>query len=360
LSNVAEFSGSGEREYLALTLPGRFYDPSGQGPSSAPHLEVPARTLASPDPDFPERIALMGNGLLFPWWVPNEVTAAKRSLFAHPGGRIDRLAEMFDAQRPALVAAAAELVATLAPQWSTVEGLLASSPDGLSAEATGNVSESELLELFPAGRLFHLEAQFETKLREKSGSWASRRVGVWQLGGVDADGERFSIGVLTPRLTASSLFKDPLFAVEDESPAALLVRCAVMSRLVRVHLRAETSPVRPVESAQEGSSSFFRTVPARDGQKYPEASMRAAVSFLQSFPSPESAWQALEAWANKSGCLLTTTSEGFAAAWRRASRFLRRAEELDRDDVNVILPLAWDDRHRVVRATFVAREQLPT
>jgi hypothetical protein len=44
--------------------------------------------------------------------------------------------------------------------------------------------------------------------------------------------------------------------------------------------------------------------------------------------------------------------EGFLAAHRNALRFMRRAETPERDDVNVLLPLAWDDRSRVVRVTF--------
>ena len=31
---------------------------------------------------------------------------------------------------------------------------------------------------------------------------------------------------------------------------------------------------------------------------------------------------------------------------------LRRAEDPDRDDINVLLPIAWDSRSRVVRVTF--------
>jgi hypothetical protein len=35
---------------------------------------------------------------------------------------------------------------------------------------------------------------------------------------------------------------------------------------------------------------------------------------------------------------------------------VKRAEEPDRDDINVLLPLAWDAQSRVVRVTFSRRE----
>jgi hypothetical protein len=35
---------------------------------------------------------------------------------------------------------------------------------------------------------------------------------------------------------------------------------------------------------------------------------------------------------------------------------MRRAEEPERDDINVLLPLAWDEKSRVVRVTFSRRE----
>lgn len=359
MTNVETFSGRDDRTYLALRLPGKFYDPSGNGPSVCPHLEVPDRTLVSPDPDFPERLALMGNGLLFGWWVPFEVTAAKRALFAHPGGRIDGVAKMLEAQRPALVAAVRELNSALMPQWAVIESLLIDSPDGMSAVATGNAYAEELSSLFPAGAGFHLELIFETKLRERSGVWASRRVGVWQLVGVDETGERFALGVLTPRLTSSSLFKDSLFEPQDDSTAALLARFVVLSRLAQTCLHTAPAAVETISETPEVAANHIRAVPARNGQKYPVASLRSCVGFLQSFSEPESAWAALAAWAHKGGYMLTVTQEGFTAAWRRASRFCRRAEEPDRDDLNVIMPLVWAD-NRVFRATFTVKDAAAT
>ena len=134
LANVAQFSGFQDRSYEGLVLPGRFYDPKGTGPSIRPHLEIPARTLTKPDPDFPDRLAQMGNGVLFPWWVAQEVTAAKRVLFTRPAGRVDDAVALLASQRKAIVETATALTATLKPAWSHIESLLVSADDGLSTD----------------------------------------------------------------------------------------------------------------------------------------------------------------------------------------------------------------------------------
>jgi hypothetical protein len=104
-------------------------------------------------------------------------------------------------------------------------------------------------------------------------------------------------------------------------------------------------------------------VVARVGDKLPEASVSAAVKFLHAQPDPADAWAALTAWAQArtaggSGprAVLTVSQEGFAAAHRSALRAVRRAEQPEREDINVILPLAWDSRGRVVRVTFSGPE----
>ena len=78
--------------------------------------------------------------------------------------------------------------------------------------------------------------------------------------------------------------------------------------------------------------------------------MEAAVHFLQNFPDAEQAWVMLERWAGEAN-LLTITQEAFRAAHANALRYLRRAETPDRDDINVLLPLAWNNG-KVLRVTF--------
>jgi hypothetical protein len=351
---LSEMRGVQDRAYYALTLDGRFYDPKGTGPRVRPHLELPSWQLAKPDPEFPTRLAQMGNGLSFPWWVAAEVTAARRALFNTTKGSVFDVSQVLNRHRDMLIRAVTQLRTVTYPQWSTIEALLISSPDGLCHEATDDVPDTEVAEFFPGGAELRLSVVYDNKLREQNPRWASRRVGVWQLRGTTRGGERFSLGVLTPRLTANSLFRDPLFSPDRESPAALLVRGLVLARLTRTrlrthgHIRVGAAAVEP----EHRPGPCLRAVVAKIGTKLPEASTEAAIRFLQAYPDPDAAWRRLAHWATTNGAALTVTEDGFKAAHRNALRYLRRAEDPERADINIVLPLAWDQQARVVRVTF--------
>ena len=64
------------------------------------------------------------------------------------------------------------------------------------------------------------------------------------------------------------------------------------------------------------------------------------MKFLSSFDCAEDAWGVLSAFAEDASVLLTVTQDGFEGAFRRARRFMRRAEQIDRDDINVMLQSA--------------------
>lgn len=49
--------------------------------------------------------------------------------------------------------------------------------------------------------------------------------------------------------------------------------------------------------------------------------------------------------------LLSVTADAFTAAHTNALRYMRRAETSERDDNNILIPLAWHDG-RVARVTF--------
>lgn len=360
-SSFTAMTGNSDRPYVALTLPGKFYDPRGTGPVVRPHLEVPAWLFERSAPEFPDRLAQMGNGLMFPWWIVPEVMAVKRALFTTGRGSVGDLVELLNQRRVALVAALTPLSAAAGKHWSVIEGMLVDSPDGLFEVATGAFEPSEVAQYLPAAAELNLRVEFDAKLRESNRGWASRRVGVWRITG-EASGEKFSLGVITPRLTRSSLFNDPLFAPGTEAPAALLVRGLVLRRLLATQLNtainAQVGPADTTRVATPGPR--LRAVVAHVGEKLPEASVTSAVHFLQTYPSADDAWAALEGWASARPAgtttgrraVLTVAQAGFAAAHQAALRALRRAEEPDRDDINVILPLAWDSRSRVVRVTF--------
>ena len=352
---------NGRRSYPALRLAGEFYDPHGTGGKSHPHLEVPERVLRRPDGEFPTRLAQAGAGLSFPYWRYDEVFAVRRSVFNTPVGPVGEFVEVVDDRRGALRDGLTVLGRYAAPNWGQVAGLIIADADGLVADACDDFGPTEVASWLPAAERFSVHVRFDAELRERNGAWASRRVGVWQLHGVTPGGDEFGFGVITPRLTANSLFTDPMFDPEHESPAACLVRSLVLRRIIERHLGGGRlvkhrigDPVPEIAEVRAGSFGHLRAVPAQPGQKLPEASLSSAVAFLDAYRDPEAGWAALSAWSER-GFLLTVTQEAFLDAHRRAARALRRAEEPERGDVDCLLPIAWDNRDghaQVVRVTW--------
>jgi hypothetical protein len=360
LSSLAAMTGNSDRPYYALTLTGRFYDPRGTGPTVRPHLEIPAAVLQRPDPTFPDRLAQAGNALEFPWWIVPEVLAVKRALFAAGSGSVADLVDLLNDRRPALVDALAPLATRAGSGWEEIEALQVSDPEALSQTATAPFETDEIAQYLPPAVDLGLRVEFDRKLAESNRAFAARRVGVWRITG-NTGSEPFTLGVVTPRLTRSSLFSDRLFTPDREAPAALLVRGLLLRRLLATHLGSDVSghTVRNQASRTTPTGPRLRAVVAKVGEKLPEASVPSAVHFLQRYPDASDAWAVLTEWATTRPdgadgrrAVLTVTEEGFKAAHRSALRALRRAEEPNRDDINVLLPLAWDSRSRVVRVTF--------
>jgi hypothetical protein len=354
VESLVEMTGSAERNYPALVLDGRFHDPKGKGPLVRPHLEIPNRVFSEELSDFPTRLALAGNALGFGWWMYHEVTALRRSLFGGAGTPINAIADLLFAERDVIAAHTVALSRMVANHWSKVESLLFEAEDGLSSIAASSFSMSEIEKVLPQASDFALRVDFDQRLVEKSGNWASRRVGVWSISGHSECDTRFSFGVLTPRLTANSQFSDDLFAIHTESPASLLIRALLFRRIIAdcLELDPDASGVVIPKKAPNLEGAHLKSVPAVPGKKLPEASETSAVRFLTSFDCAEDAWEVLSKFSKDSSILLTVTEDGFEAAFRRARRFMRRAEQLDQDDINVMLPIGWDDQNRVVRVMF--------
>lgn len=354
---------NGKRTYPALRLPGDFYDPRGDGPRTHPHLEVPAKVFRSTDDEFPTRLAQAGCGLHFSFWLYSEVTAVRRALFNTEPGPIGEFTELLDERRGALRDGLSVLSRYAAPNWGEIASKIIADPDGLAPDACDDFSAEEVASWLPAAAEFGIEVRFDVKLLERNGAWASRRVGVWQIRGTTVGGDEFSFGVVTPRLTANSLFSDPLFAAEHEAPAAALVRSLVLRRIIDRHLGGgrlvrhrigDPVPEVRTESDRPRSVGHLQAVVSQPGQKNAEASLSAAMGFLAAYPDPDAAWDALCRWADR-GFILTVTPHGFRAAHRNASRARRRAEEPSREDIDLLLPLAWDNREghaQVVRVTW--------
>ena len=355
VESLCEMTGADGRVYPAMVLDGKFDNrAAGVNALMRPHLEVPKRVLDASDSTFPDRLSQLGNATAFPWWRIDEAVAVRRALFNTPGGDVASLCAALNARRVALDDALGKLSRQTESRWATVEEKLLGEPDELRAAACGDFSVDEVAEYFPAARDYNLSVRFDTKLAESAKEHVARRIGVWQLHGTDPTGVRFALGVVTPRLTLGSQFRDAHFAIAKESPAAMLVRGLVMRRLLE-RILGEESTEQVAERGPE-SRTYLRSVLAQVGQKMPEASVRSAVQFLQTYQDADEAWVVLEEWAARSETILTVREEQFREAHRRAHRAMRRAEDPDREDVNVVLPLGWDSKSRVVRVTFSKRQ----
>lgn len=353
ISNLSEMKGNSEREYAALMLQGKFYDPKNKHQGLHPHLEIPAHILGKPDSEFPDRLAQMGNGLAFPWWVMTEVTAVRRALFNRPSGSVGPFVEILNDRRLSLKEVLTQTSDMAASSWDIIHEKLMADGDLLNGDAINDFDTDEISDFFPPAKELGLRVVFDARLREGNKQWASRRVGVWQITGKEGH-DAFALGVITPRLTVNSLFKDPLFVAAKESPAALLVRSLLLRRLIRNHIGTEVPGVIiPSALVKTPGGPYLRAIVAKMGAKMPQSSPEAAIRFLQAYPDPDAAWAVLERWADAT-YLLTVSKEGFVASHKNAARFLRREEAPLRDDINVILPLAWDQgpSPRVVRVTF--------
>ena len=337
-------SGLSERRYPALVLPGVFFQSS---PASRvrPHIEIPRRVLDGADPGFPTRLAAAGNGLLFPSWLPEEVIAIKRALFGGGASDPSDIVALLAAARGPLTSRLSSLSATLARQWSTIEAALVSDPGPVSAKITAGFTGDEVSSVLPSLAGYTTRITFDTRLAEAAGPRAARRVGVWVLSASDGTDETRTAAV-TPRLTRSSLFTDPLFLPPTEAPAALLVRVLLLSRLLELPHTSVGLPAAPARG--------FRLMPAAAGKALPEASEEAAAVFVQTFDNAAAAWTALTTWAasRPERLVLTVSQAGFEASYATVARAVRRAVPPSRDDINVILPVGWSGGKRVVRVTF--------
>ena len=354
IRSVAMMSGKDDRAYVALVLDGHFYDPRGTGPGVKPHLELGTWVLNKKHLELADRLALMGNGLCFPSWLTIEVTALRRALVNVAAGSIIELRDVLIANSIPLRTSLTSLNAAVKDHWDVIEALALECDEGLADGVASGFATSEIEEYFPAAKGLELSVTYDAKLAERSEAKVSRRVGIWQVAGRSSDGARFSLGAVSPRLTASSTLRDPLFDPASEGLAAVLVRGLLLTRFARRFLGAEgTGPVAAVRGPADRPKPFLRTMVGRPKQKLAEASLAAAVHFLQTFPDGEGAWDAIVGHAEKGGIFLTVTKDGYLSAHRNALRYLRRAEDPERDDINVVLPVGWIGQgNKSVRFTF--------
>ena len=350
-------SGRREEPYPAFWLDAKFYrlpGSSGDNSDIRPHIEIPSSEIAERDEEFPTRLALFGNALAFAWFKYSEVTAFRRKLFrGRVGGSIEPAATLLSAQHAAIATYVEELLHAVGPKWQTVEELLVTHADELLDTVCGSFEPDEVVEAMPFLADVPMEVRFDERMREKNGSYTPRRLGVWRVF-FGSGRSRAAFGVVTPRLTANSMFSDDQFSPARESPAALMVRALLLRRLLHRHLQEDVAAAEPVSSQQP--RGHLQSKPAQPGAKLPQPSVGSAINFIQSYADADGAWQALTDWAGER-YTLTPQEDEFKEAFRRAKQRVSRAEDPSRSDIERILPIVWDrppdgSVERVARVTF--------
>lgn len=329
------------RSYPALMLPGQFYDPQGRLGALRPHLELPAALVDSPDANFCVRLAAAGNGLLSPWWVPSEATAARRVITDTSAALPDAVVTLLDRESAGLARALTAVLTGIADHFPDIAATLATRPGDLRDLVADPADTAEITAFWQPAQRLHLTAELDRRLIDKDGLWVARRAGAWTLRGKD-----WHVGVLAPRLTVSSFCRDPLYDPASESPAALLVRGVLAARIAA---RFGVPMARVPVPAPHG---HLQAIPARRGSTPAHASAEAAVNFLRAYPDAGTAWTALRDWTvRKPGRVLMVKPEHHAEAFARGRRGLARGESPTRADIDTVLPLVWSDG-KVSRLTF--------
>jgi hypothetical protein len=336
LSALVQVSTS-RRSYTAVGLDGRVYASGRLGLQA--HLEIPHAVWQRPDPLFPARLAAAGAALRFPSLLFDEVVAIRRTVLATPTS--PELLDGLAGGRERLREGVAQLTGQLVPVLDRLD--LVGDPQTVTAAISSPADGEELAAILPEAAGWRLS--IDPQLVERSGPLLARRLLVWTVS--DATG---SLPALTPRLTRSSTVLDPLFAPERETPAACLARLVLLSRVARL-LGLDPSGVVPPPPQVPG---FLRAVPAKAGQETPSASLSAAAAFVTQHPDAADAFARLGALAEGRYVLLVG-AERYALAHRRLAAALARAEDPERVDVDVVLPLLASSSGALARATFARR-----
>jgi len=342
VQSLGYFTGVQERGYVAIKLPGEFYDPKGIGGNLKPHLELSEKLLNSSDPQFPDRLAILGNGIGFKWWVLPEIYAIKRVLLKDGYGDVRVFALSLDKHREELLNALNEQSSRMQSAWGKVSEEIVTNPEGFGDYLYAPFSANEINYYFPSVISKTLSISLDEKLRDADRSRTARRVGVWLVKGKD-----FAVGCITPRLTYSSNFVDEVFKPEGESSLALLIRGLIMNRLSQRYLGDSNVSV----VVKSPLNTHLKKLPAKIGQKIPESSVTSGVRFVTDFPDPLTAWSKLSTWCGEE-LIITVSYESFANSHSKILNMISKIEEVEQDDINNVLPLVWSGTGKIIRVTY--------
>jgi len=328
------------RSYHAINLPGQYYHPTEHSrPESAPHVEIPDSVLDTPDPWFPHRLAIVGNTLLFPQWIPTEVLCIKRALFPTVGTPIHTVVATLDEQAHAISGGYTRARDQLNTVYHTVGQMLVNNPEQLTETVSEPFTPADVAAAVPAlGK--HQVGFICAYNRQAMTRTFARRIGVWHL---TVHGQPHAV-VTTGRLTRNSVFHDPLYAPDNEAVSVQLLRTLLYTRL---------SGSTPQVMATPPTASRFRIAASRSGAATSTPSAAAALAFVTDYPHAVSGWQALTQWAEQKvpRLYITVTEQAFTHAFTTIASAAARAESVPHSAVGTVLPLAWNDG-RLQRITY--------
>lgn len=357
IKNMQEFHTANNRPYIGLNLPGQYFDPEGKLAKYTPNVEIPEHIFNYVSQMFPERLSYAGNGLLFPWWVIDEVNAVKRMLFSVPKTNPSELYDLLSQSANGLSKTAIKANEQLGEIFDQIENLIKTHPDQISELLTGDFEENEIMAYWPNAKGVITRIEFDRILREKSKTRAYSRMGVWRIVNENNIDAVSVLGVITPRLSRKTYFDDPLFDPDKESPAVNLIRGLLCTRILKF-LKTDQAQLQVVNVGSVSRHTGFRVIVAQTGQKTPQPHPKAALGLIQAFPDAESAWEALCTWAQTSGSIpgnkrviLAVNKESFLAGWHNVTTSLANKKIPRQKDVNIVLPLGYDEKERVVRVT---------
>jgi hypothetical protein len=342
LNSLTRFTGQDSREYIGIQLPGEFYDPLGFGKALKPHIEIPESILKKSDANFLDKLTLLGSGLHFKWWILPEVLSIRRALFRESSGTVLYFIKAVEPSRDDLVNTIRSQQDKLRDNWGYIAEEIAIKSKDFALEVFGVINSNEISTYLPIDISQNLKIRLEKKVDGEDITKTARRVNAWVI-----EGASFKCAAITPRLTYGSIFKDEVFSLEKESIAALLVRGLVINRVSkRFNLGEEKVLIQPT-----ALSTHLRAIPAKIGQKIPEASFTRAIRFVTDYQEPAIAWSRLEEWARES-YILTISKEVFYKSFLEIAKRIDKMEELDQDDVNNVLPLAWSKSGKITRVSY--------
>lgn len=349
LANTRNYSGIDNRVYPALELPGSFYfKESGFDKIVKPHIELSKIIKNFSARAFVQVFSNMGNALLTPSWLINETKAVRKEINSSKIPNTDILVELIRERRKSLLKFYMDNSVNVKANFNTLNSILYDNPQNASNVFCGDATPQELAKFIPSAPALSLNVKFSDSMKEKFPTNTVFRLGVWRVS-FRFEGEPFQYPVVTPRLTKNSLFIDPLYDISNEPDPALLIRCLILDRALKVLDISTDSEVTKDFSKNE--SFYLRSIPCRENQKKPTPSDSALTSFLNNSETAEQAWTEIQNFISGKFQIAVSFGE-FEDAYKATKIEIARLGDIKESWKDILLPLLWS-KDGISRLTYV-------